>query len=320
MPPRKTPSEEYKQSALFLEYLKNKQYPHDNHTIITPPTPRQPQQPQQQPTSSDDKEDEHDNAEVTCNSDEDEDGEGQGEDVNDVGVQIHLMCGEVMGLENQIYFYKDEERRRYMDGSWGLVHLKLYRDDLQLAINKRHGEPYGMLKCERNKRLNENIRVLYHCTSEGAADDIKKEGKMRRGKTGMAGGGIYFALTEQDAARKALSSGYMLKCTVKLGNTKTIDMDGDPSIRFRKLLKEGYDSVCIPRINGQEYVVYNWDQVTVDQSYEYRSVTPAFRFANQFILNYLSQIIYKPPQVPFLLDLDLTPSGINSPYSPPSSP
>ena len=50
--------------------------------------------------------------------------------------------------------------------------------------------------------------------------------------------------------------------TVKLGRVKRISPYGDKSITFSNLLEEGYDSVHIPRGGGDEYVVYNWDQVT----------------------------------------------------------
>jgi hypothetical protein len=53
--------------------------------------------------------------------------------------------------------------------------------------------------------------------------------------------------------------------TILLGNMKTIDPNGYKSITFttlqRDCQREGYDSVKIPRKNGNEFVVYNYDQV-----------------------------------------------------------
>ncbi len=57
-----------------------------------------------------------------------------------------------------------------------------------------------------------------------------------------------------------LHIGWLLTVEVRLGNVKLISPKGLKSITFTKLLKEGYDSVEIPRGGGTEYVVYNWDQ------------------------------------------------------------
>ena len=84
---------------------------------------------------------------------------------------------------------------------------------------------------------------------------------MRRGTGGLAGGGIYFAVSKADTHRKAHKHGVILKADVDLGRILTISANGDSSITFRKLKSMGYDSVKIPRPNGVEYVVYNWAQV-----------------------------------------------------------
>lgn len=55
----------------------------------------------------------------------------------------------------------------------------------------------------------------------------------------------------------------LITCRVRLGNIKTIAINGDESITFTALLNEGYDSVLIPRQAGEEYVVYNSDQVHI---------------------------------------------------------
>lgn len=116
---------------------------------------------------------------------------------------------------------------------------------------------------ERERRLASNVRTLFHQTAPQHAALIRQSSRMLRGSDGLAGGGIYFATNEQDTEHKAHSKGVMLHCRVRLGRVKDIPWTGDPSVTFRKLLKEGYDSVRIPRPGGDEYVVYNFDQVEV---------------------------------------------------------
>jgi len=116
---------------------------------------------------------------------------------------------------------------------------------------------------QRKARLSQNAKILYHQTAPNFADVIIKSKQMKRGSTGMAGGGIYFACSPQETEKKAHSKGVILKCLVKLGNTKTIHVNGDNTINFLGLLTQSYDSVLIPRPGGIEYVVYNYDQVII---------------------------------------------------------
>ena len=116
-------------------------------------------------------------------------------------------------------------------------------------------------KEERQKRLNSNVKRLYHQTSDAGATSIMRSQTMLKGRNGLAGGGIYFALTPKDTNHKAHKKGPILECFVKLGRVKEIPETGDSSISFDSLLREGYDSVKIPRSGGVEYVVYNSDQV-----------------------------------------------------------
>lgn len=85
---------------------------------------------------------------------------------------------------------------------------------------------------------------------------------MRRGSGGLAGGGIYFAVCITDTDHKTKSPGPVLECRVKVGNIRTISPNGDPTITFKSLLEDGYDSVLIPR-GRDEHVIYNWDQIEV---------------------------------------------------------
>jgi len=48
-----------------------------------------------------------------------------------------------------------------------------------------------------------------------------------------------------------------------LGKIKKLTENGDSGITFTSLQAEGYDSACVPRQNGNEYVVYNCDQVII---------------------------------------------------------
>jgi hypothetical protein len=113
----------------------------------------------------------------------------------------------------------------------------------------------------RDSRLDGHVRDLYHQTDPDKAELILISQQMRRGSTGLAGGGCYFAISESDTYHKAHNRGVVLKCTVKLGNVKRLGPQGDSSVTFGGLLRDGYDSVRIERSGGTEYVVYNWDQV-----------------------------------------------------------
>ena len=119
----------------------------------------------------------------------------------------------------------------------------------------------AMSGASRDQRLNTNIKTLYHQTDRPSANEILQSQNMLRGSSGLAGGGIYFAISKEDTNRKAHKKGVFLKCRVKLGNVKKISSNGDNSITFSSLQAQGYDSVEIPRPGGTEYVVYNKDQV-----------------------------------------------------------
>jgi len=104
---------------------------------------------------------------------------------------------------------------------------------------------------------------LYHQTDEATAEIILKTQEMKPGKKGLAGGGIYFATTEELTGHKALHKGVILRAYVRLGRIKTLDHDGDTRMTLAKLRSEGFDSVCIARkvSSGHEYVVYDPAQV-----------------------------------------------------------
>ena len=104
-------------------------------------------------------------------------------------------------------------------------------------------------------------RVLYHQTTEAAAQSILGSSKMQRGARGKVGGGIYFAESAAVTHRKAQHKGTVLRCIVYMGTVKTVSgVNSDHS--FSSLRAEGYDSVHLTGLgDGDEFIVYNWDQV-----------------------------------------------------------
>ena len=64
-----------------------------------------------------------------------------------------------------------------------------------------------------------------------------------------------------DTDHKALRKGAYLECKVCLGRTKRIPSYGNSSITCASLKFDGYDSILIPRPNGQEHVIYDANQV-----------------------------------------------------------
>ena len=113
----------------------------------------------------------------------------------------------------------------------------------------------------RNRRLDSNVKTLYHQTNSTAASAIVRSQTFRPGTAGIAGAGMYFAISKADTHHKAHSKGVILSCDVRLGNVKSIPAQGDLTVTFANLQRSGYDSVTIPRPGGTEYVVYHPDQV-----------------------------------------------------------
>lgn len=101
----------------------------------------------------------------------------------------------------------------------------------------------------------------YHQTSDNAATCILGQQQFKRGADGMAGGGIYFAISPEDTEHKAHNFGPILAADVLLGNVLVCPRGGGIKYSFKQLLSEGYDSVRVPRVNGDELVVYCYDQV-----------------------------------------------------------
>ena len=117
---------------------------------------------------------------------------------------------------------------------------------------------------ERQQRLETYVRTMYHVMDEERAREILSSGRMLRGDGGAVGGGIYFAESPEAADRKAHRRGVCLQARVKLGKIRELDST-DPFVTFGSLRRLGFDSVLLTCFNGNEYTVYNSDQVDAIQ-------------------------------------------------------
>ena len=166
--------------------------------------------------------------------------------------------------------------------------------DQRARYTRRNGEKlvaefrFIVLNAQEFRALRRASRVLilYHQTSFAAAAEILKTQTMLRGRSGMAGGGIYFAVNPSDTEHKAHQHGVVLKAHVHVGHMKTIDVNGDTSLTGEKLALEGVDSVCIPRVNGLEVVVYFSDQV--------HSISEVTRYAADYAVQ---NVVVLPPRI-----------------------
>lgn len=116
---------------------------------------------------------------------------------------------------------------------------------------------------ERQARLNINVsNGLVHQTGRQGARGIITSGRMNKGQSGIAAGGIYFATNGSDTMHKAHWHGFLFTLRVRLGNVQEWSASKtDPTVTFQSLQSLGYDSVHIPRAGGDEYIVYHSDQV-----------------------------------------------------------
>ena len=134
------------------------------------------------------------------------------------------------------------------------------------GCNKKHKSHYCRLCKQKNSTHTSanclSCITLYHQTSPTNAQTIRKSNKLLRGNKGYAGPGIYFAKSIADTQRKARSHGCMITARVFIGRFKVISKP-DNTITYSKLKAEGYDSVKITSLHGDEYVVYNHAQVKI---------------------------------------------------------
>ena len=137
-------------------------------------------------------------------------------------------------------------------------------------VSNRSRVKKSRAKKSRVKNPLGNFRILFHQTSEEFAQKILNSQRMLRGIKGLAGGGIYFAVSAHDTNHKAQKLGCVLECVVYLEREKSvaaIPSREDRQMTHRKLKKQGYDSVKILRPGGTEYVVYDCRQVTKIQKH-----------------------------------------------------
>ena len=100
------------------------------------------------------------------------------------------------------------------------------------------------------------ILMLYHVTDTGSANAIEASQKMIPGKAGMLGAGIYFADSEEAAAKKALHTGVVLKCLVRVGRIMVLTREHNYGITPDMLARLSVDSIKGVEYNtGSEYVV-----------------------------------------------------------------
>ena len=168
--------------------------------------------------------------------------------------------GQLVNIGGQLFMVSDGSPHMGMMGGVGGLSLAGLLGLPSLSSSASSSSGY-IDDDSRSRRLRRRVVELYHQTSRDVADTIVREQKMIRGSGGLAGGGIYFAESPSETMNKAHNHGAILKATVLLGSQKTISSSGDGSITFDSLLREGYDSVLIPRHGGTEHVVYNYDQV-----------------------------------------------------------
>lgn len=106
--------------------------------------------------------------------------------------------------------------------------------------------------------------TMYHQTDQNCAELILVSQKMMRGVGGSVGAAIYFALTPESTNKKAHRRGVILSALVTVGRSKVISNKSElDNFTHSQLKTSGYDSVlgkCF--LTGDEYVVYNWGQVT----------------------------------------------------------
>ena len=102
-------------------------------------------------------------------------------------------------------------------------------------------------------------RVLFHTTSLPSAMCILVTQRFLRGSRGTSGAGIYFADTPLASQWKAQRAGVTLVALVWPGCARTTThTTGDED--FLSLEREGIDSVRAVYMNGDETIVYNYDQ------------------------------------------------------------
>jgi hypothetical protein len=140
------------------------------------------------------------------------------------------------------------------------------------------------LNCEYTSPFGSH-RIMYHQTSDTAANSIMQEGfdMSKAASNVLAGAAIYFATHPKSTLHKARHTGCIIRATVNIGMSLPTGWHPGPIDYEQTLRPYGYLSVRIPRHdwngspteNGAEYVVYKSVQVqphAIMQSAQYRLV------------------------------------------------
>jgi hypothetical protein len=145
----------------------------------------------------------------------------------------------------------------FSNGTW-CAKMKRSIPELHLRAGQQFRFKKSRSACSSGRLKEGSIQTLYHQTNEAAARKILASQRFRPGSHGMAGPGIYFATSKNHTSHKTTSSGVILQAQVQLGRIAFLDKHGDKSLTRAP---RGYDSVCIDRDNGQEFVIYDTNQV-----------------------------------------------------------
>lgn len=113
----------------------------------------------------------------------------------------------------------------------------------------------------RQSRLLSDVRELFHQTSPIDWECIRVTGNMKRGDDGWAEDGVYFAESPEATMAKANLKGVIIRASVKLGHYKEYEPGDRISSHF--LAQHHFDSVFRHARSGNEWAVFNSDQVTI---------------------------------------------------------
>jgi hypothetical protein len=183
-------------------------------------------------------------------------------------------------------------------GGGGVNPVAVVQDALKIVMTGLDGTSVRLTQTQsrdRDSRLNSNVNsALLHQTGVDGARGIITSGQMNKGKSGIAAGGIYFAVSANDTMHKAHYHGFLFTLRVRLGNVEHWAAGKqDTSVTFESLQRRGFDSVHIPRPGGDEYIVYHSDQVQLlsvqtvqlPANYPHRTASPGiFQYPTQCLL------------------------------------
>lgn len=125
-----------------------------------------------------------------------------------------------------------------------------------------------------NTHLHGHVMTLYHTTSKEIAEIIVKEG-FKPGHTGWCGGGIYFIntpyLPKTKYAPGITQSGAILEAKVQMGRMARMLHRckglGGGGVKGAK--KYGYNSLTFSQHDGQEWIIWDTQQVLSVKIYKY---------------------------------------------------